>query len=243
MTVSPSNSPPRTRVCNGSMYSLPEFQSCNPTKSSAIGTDPTCQYVQKSEAQFKAKFKTSPLSASITDTEQNNRRKFGNSERILAISDERMEKDTTNPFNIPVIIISAPEDVHGEKIHKIYQGTRPFLTPPPSRSPSIPTPQPSSSIAPIHQDKPTTMTTYITIEYKSRPGDSLFICGSGPNMAWEKEKALPLRYIGYSTWIYEGREQDFNGFEYRLVLNKEIWEKWGVRKVIKGKVDRYIPEF
>lgn len=68
------------------------------------------------------------------------------------------------------------------------------------------------------------ISTYITVKFDTKFKNFLSICGNGPNMSWEIEKAIPLRCIGKDTWIYE-TNTPFEKFEYKLLFNNKTWEK------------------
>lgn len=84
--------------------------------------------------------------------------------------------------------------------------------------------------------------TYIKINYpQHRPRDCLFICGTGPGMSWKVEEALPLFYTGSNRWIYRTHE-DFKIFEYRIVLNKKIFETYA-HIINKDRPQKITPRF
>ncbi len=66
--------------------------------------------------------------------------------------------------------------------------------------------------------------TYITIKYNAGYGNFLSICGSGPNMSWDSNKAIPLRCVREDTWVYE-TSTPFQSFDYKILLNNTTWEK------------------
>lgn len=85
--------------------------------------------------------------------------------------------------------------------------------------------------------------TYITVKYDAGYGNSLWICGNGPKMSWDLEKAVPLRCVGRDTWVYE-TDQSFEVFQYKIVLNKKVWENVkSDRTLRKDTSHQFVPSF
>ena len=113
----------------------------------------------------------------------------------------------------------STKDYSPKKTEEVYGNT-----PKPFRSSKVVYPP---SVVPVRQYIGGATTTYIKVDYlKRHPNDLLYICGTGPDMSWRLDEALPLQYVGGDRWIYE-THQDFKEFEYRLVLNKKIWQIHG----------------
>lgn len=84
--------------------------------------------------------------------------------------------------------------------------------------------------------------TYITVKYNAGYGNSLSMCGTGPNMSWEADKALLLRCVGDDTWVYE-TSSSFEPFHFKILLNGKVWEEGDDHIVSKDKPVEIVPRF
>ena len=84
--------------------------------------------------------------------------------------------------------------------------------------------------------------TYITIKYDVGFGNFLSICGTGPNMSWDPEKAVRLRCVENDTWVYE-THHTFEKFEYKILINNKIWEEGSHHDVDKYHPNQITPRF
>ncbi len=84
--------------------------------------------------------------------------------------------------------------------------------------------------------------TYITIKYNAGFGNSLSICGTGPQMSWDVQKALPLRCVGDDIWVYE-TNANFQEFNFKIVLNNKFWEKGSDHLVRQDNPQQITPHF
>jgi hypothetical protein len=84
--------------------------------------------------------------------------------------------------------------------------------------------------------------TYITIKYDPGYGNSLSICGSGPKMNWDPEKAVPLRCVGNDIWIYETSET-FEEFNFKILLNNKTWEDGSDHFIHRNNPVQITPHF
>ena|ERR1700722_6699940 len=100
----------------------------------------------------------------------------------------------------------------------------------------------SCGVAPTHALAFSHPITYITIKYDAGYGNTLSICGTGPKMSWDPKKALPLRCVGNDTWVYETNDQ-FEEFNYKILVNNQIWEEGPDHLIRRDKPDQITPAF
>ncbi len=92
------------------------------------------------------------------------------------------------------------------------------------------------------QQEPLPLVTYITVKYNAGYGNFLSICGTGPNMSWDPEKALLLRCIGKDLWVYE-TSSPFDPFQFKVLLNNKTWEKGPDHTADKNSPIEFSPRF
>lgn len=64
--------------------------------------------------------------------------------------------------------------------------------------------------------------TGITVKFDTGMGSQLFIRGNGPGMSWER--GIPLLNVGSDLWIFQ-TEENFEQFQYKILLNDMQWEE------------------
>jgi hypothetical protein len=84
--------------------------------------------------------------------------------------------------------------------------------------------------------------TYITVKYNAGYGNFISICGTGPNMSWDPEKALLLRCVGKDTWVYETSDL-FEPFHCKILLNNKIWERGSDHIIDRNNPMEFSPHF
>jgi hypothetical protein len=88
---------------------------------------------------------------------------------------------------------------------------------------------------------PPDRTTRITVKFHTELGNKLFIRGNGPGLSWEK--GVELRNIGNDLWVYETQANNFENFEYKILLNDQKWEDYHNHKTDCGKKEEVVPNF
>lgn len=99
--------------------------------------------------------------------------------------------------------------------------------------------QPLFTFSPDMETLPSQQTR-ITVRFQAKPGDKLFIRGTGPQINWAH--GIELHHEGADLWTFETREA-FSKIEYKILLNDIHWEQGNNHTAECGKKEEVSPRF
>lgn len=89
-------------------------------------------------------------------------------------------------------------------------------------------------------ERPQGKRTRLSIRGDASKGTDFMIHGTGPGMTWQR--GVDLKKIGDDLWIWE-TSRFFNNFEYKVVINNNLWECGPNHRVQYGQMEEVFTRF